>query len=117
MKNKYLSEEVGQTEFANFFQKLEHSISISRTHGIITMSEFLKAQNRLVKKFISSLRIGKYSAIKDIVISFGDDDIQIKKHGEIELGKVDKANKSVSIVIDEYEYILKFQIMLNFKSK
>lgn len=112
--NKYLGAEVGATEFPNFFAKLEHSISISKTHGIITRSEFYKAHDRLIKKFVSSLEKGKYSAVNDIFISFGVDDILVKHGDNVDLVKINKNSKTVSLVVDGYEYDLGFQVMLNF---
>ena len=116
MRNKYLNQEVGQTEFNNFFHKLEHSISIANTHDVISDSEYEKCRTRLVKKFMASLEKGKYKCVAPrLSIGHVDGDIKIKKGEVIDLLGIDKKESTVSIGIGDYEYGMGFQIMLNFE--
>lgn len=115
MKNKYLSTEVGATEFNNFFHKLEHSISIANTHGIISDSKYEKARNRLVKKFLSSLEKGKYKSLRPMVIKYDGEEYPINTNDVIELLDVDKSANTIIIAFDECKYNLGFSVMLNFE--
>lgn len=115
MTNRYLDKVTAGKEYKNFFHKLEDSLFSLHIQGILTDSEYDKARARLVKKFLASLKKGKYKSTRRLSIGHTDGDIKINRDDIIELVKTDKSKQEISFAYGEFQYGMRFDFMLNFE--